>query len=463
MPNNLYLQWLELEPVVGKILNIGPEYRAVVIGDVCNPPTAESVAFAINSSTKGFLPPRLTAAEISAIVDPVLGLLVFDSDNARFTFWDGTSWAAVGTGTGSGATGPAGPTGPASGPTGPSGSVGAQGPTGATGVAGAAGVSGSPGPTGATGANSTIPGPTGPMGLQGPVGTAGPTGANSTIPGPTGPQGPTGAGATGPMGPSGVGPTGPAGTNGPTGATGASSTVPGPTGSIGPTGPAGTGADGATGPTGPQGIQGIQGNSITGPTGSTGLQGVQGIQGIAGPTGPYGIANLLSENPTTYTPPNAVGSNSIAFGDSSYASLAGAVAYAAGSFATPGDAQTVQYLLRNVSTSAAFVELYLDGISDRLIIPANMTWAFYVIVAGHMTGASKSASYEFRGSLRKDATSGSLRLLNLNRTVIAKDDLTWDAEVTVDTFNGVLKIRAKGDAGQTIRWVAKVATVEVGG
>lgn len=236
----------------------------------------------------------------------------------------------------------------------------------------------------------------------------------------------------------------------------------GPDGSAGATGP--TGSTGNDGPTGPQGIQGIQGiQGVTGPTGSTGLQGVQGLQGIAGPTGPNGVANLFDENPTTYTAPNAVGSNAMALGDSAYASLAGSIAHAAGSFATPGDAQAVQYLLRNVSTTSTYVELYLDGVSDRLLIPSDTTWAFYVIIAGHMTGTSKSASYEFRGSLRKDATSGSLRLLNLNRTTIAKDDLTWDTEVSVDTFNGALKIRAKGDSGQTVRWVAKVATVEVGG
>lgn len=135
----------------------------------------------------------------------------------------------------------------------------------------------------------------------------------------------------------------------------------------------------------------------------------------------------------------------------------------AGAFASAGDAQAGSYVLRNTSTTSTYVELYLDGVSDRMIIPSNITWAFYIMLAGHMVGTSKSAAYEYRGTLRKDSTSGSLRLLNLNKTTIAKDDLTWDVDVSVDTFNGVLKIRAKGDTGQTVRWVAKIATVEVGG
>jgi hypothetical protein len=232
-------------------------------------------------------------------------------------------------------------------------------------------------------------------------------------------------------------------------------------GATGPTGASITGPTGAAstvpGPTGPQG------NSITGPTGSTGLQGVQGLQGIAGPTGPNGIAHLYNENATTYTSPNASGSNAIALGDSAYAYLAGSLAHAAGDFASIGDAQAVSYVLRNVTSSNTLVELYLDGASDRMIIPSNTTWSFCASIAGHMTGTSKSAAFEFRGALRKDASSASLRLLNLNKTIIAKDDLAWDADVTVETLNGVLRIRAKGNTGQTVRWVAKVSTVEVGG
>lgn len=430
----------------GKILNVGAEYRAVVIGDACSPPTPESVALAINSTDKGFLAPRLTAAQINAIPSPALGLLVFDTDNTQFTFWNGSGWIAVGTGSGSGATGPAGPTGPSGGPTGPTGPVGATGPTGAQ--------SAIPGPTGPAGLDGAA-GPTGPAGISitGPTGSAGPTGPAGSGGSSTGPTGPTGAiGPTGANGSDGAaGPTGPAGANGPTGPTGADSTVAGPTGPTGPAGP--TGSAGTNGPTGPAGS-----NGFDGPTGPT---------GAVGPTGPAGgggsSALLFNENPTTYTSPSAVGSNAIALGDSAYAFLAGAVTQASGKFAAAGDAQASLYVLRNVSTTTSFVELYLDGVSDRMLIPANATWSFYIMVAGHQVGASQSASFEYRGTLRKDATSSSLRLLNLNKTTIAKDDLTWDTDVTVETLNGVLRIRAKGNTGQTVRWVAKVSTVEVGG
>lgn len=447
--------------MTGKILNIGPEYRAVVIGDACDPPTPDSVALAINSTEKGFLAPRLTASQIAAIVAPVPGLLVYDTDNSQFTFWSGSSWTAVGTGTGSGATGPTGPAGADGLPGGPTGPTGGVGPTGATGA------DGNSGPTGPTGSGAT-----GPTGSAGGVGPTGPTGASVTGPtgavgssgsvGPTGPVGPSVTGPTGPLGPSITGPTGPIGPS-VTGPTGPASTVTGPTGASGSNGPTGPTGPSVTGPTGAGGPTGSDGNN--GPTGPTGAS-VTGPTGAAGPTGPGGggsSAFLYAENPTTYTTPQAVGSNAMAMGNSAYSFLAGGIVHASGSFAMPGDAQSSSFILRNTSTSNALVELYLDGASDRLLIPSNMTWAFYVMLAGHMIGTSYSATYEFRGALRKDATSGSLRLLNLNKTTVAKDDLTWDADVSVDTFNGALRIRAKGNTGQSVRWVAKVSTVEVGG
>ncbi len=47
-----------------------------------------SVMLDVKSSDKGFLPPRMTQAEISAIIDPANGLIVYNTDNSRFYFFD---------------------------------------------------------------------------------------------------------------------------------------------------------------------------------------------------------------------------------------------------------------------------------------------------------------------------------------------------------------------------------------
>ena len=46
----------------------------------------------LSSTTKGFLPPRLTTTQKNAIPSPVPGLMVFDTDKKRIEFYDGTAW-----------------------------------------------------------------------------------------------------------------------------------------------------------------------------------------------------------------------------------------------------------------------------------------------------------------------------------------------------------------------------------
>lgn len=47
----------------------------------------------IESTTQGFLPPRMTTAEINAITNPAEGLFVYNLDNNCFKFYNGTTWS----------------------------------------------------------------------------------------------------------------------------------------------------------------------------------------------------------------------------------------------------------------------------------------------------------------------------------------------------------------------------------
>jgi hypothetical protein len=49
----------------------------------------------IRTTTKGFLPPRMTTAEKNAIATPATGLMVFDTTLARPCFYNGTSWITL--------------------------------------------------------------------------------------------------------------------------------------------------------------------------------------------------------------------------------------------------------------------------------------------------------------------------------------------------------------------------------
>lgn len=55
-----------------------------------------SAVLQADSTTKGFLAPRMTTAQRNAIVSPAVGLLIYNTDSNLFNFWTGSSWLPVG-------------------------------------------------------------------------------------------------------------------------------------------------------------------------------------------------------------------------------------------------------------------------------------------------------------------------------------------------------------------------------
>jgi len=56
---------------------------------------ANSASFQVDSTTTGFLKPRLTTAQKNAIVTPTAGLEIYDTDLNRPCFYNGTSWITL--------------------------------------------------------------------------------------------------------------------------------------------------------------------------------------------------------------------------------------------------------------------------------------------------------------------------------------------------------------------------------
>lgn len=64
--------------------------------NVSNTSTNNSSALVtLNSTTQGFLPPRMTNAQMVAIATPAAGLVVYDTTNNKLNVYDGTAWIAV--------------------------------------------------------------------------------------------------------------------------------------------------------------------------------------------------------------------------------------------------------------------------------------------------------------------------------------------------------------------------------
>jgi hypothetical protein len=59
------------------------------------PPDASAILQA-DSTSEGFLPPRMTNAQMLAIGSPATGLIVYDLSNNQWMGYDGAAWVILG-------------------------------------------------------------------------------------------------------------------------------------------------------------------------------------------------------------------------------------------------------------------------------------------------------------------------------------------------------------------------------
>ena len=173
---------------------------------------------------------------------------------------------------------------------------------------------------------------------------------------------------------------------------------------------------------------------------------------------------LWAENVSSPHAPSATGTNAIAEGSGSSATIWGERAWTNDQFATAGDSQNGNYILRAITTTASATTLYLDaGGTQSLVVPNNSVWTFSILVSARRTDATGGAAgYKFEGILHKDATAGSLAFVGTpSKSVLGETNVAWDATLSVNTTNGALQITGTGEAAKTIRWVAVVNTSEV--
>ena len=73
-------------------LSINSGGQLVVIGSTS---TYNSAQVAIDSTTKGFLPPRMTTTQKNAIATPATGLQVYDTTLNQMSYYNGTTWTNI--------------------------------------------------------------------------------------------------------------------------------------------------------------------------------------------------------------------------------------------------------------------------------------------------------------------------------------------------------------------------------
>ena len=83
MKKNIFITTLLLTCIINS-------YSQVGIGTTNPDPSS---ILDIESTTQGFLPPRMTTTQINAIVNPAEGLFVYNTDTKCFQFFNGTAWS----------------------------------------------------------------------------------------------------------------------------------------------------------------------------------------------------------------------------------------------------------------------------------------------------------------------------------------------------------------------------------
>jgi len=159
----------------------------------------------------------------------------------------------------------------------------------------------------------------------------------------------------------------------------------------------------------------------------------------------------------------ASGATSTAIGRDVLSDQIGELGYASGKFAAQGDAQVRRFAVRNTSTDATATDLFLDGTATRPQIPADSTWFVTAKVVARRTDAdNESAAYRLEACIDRNAGSTAALVGSVTQTVVGEDTAAWDVTLTVNT-SGTINVRATGEAGKTVRWVALIEAIQVTG
>ncbi len=154
--------------------------------------------------------------------------------------------------------------------------------------------------------------------------------------------------------------------------------------------------------------------------------------------------------------------------------ISGAGAWAAGTFATPGDAQTRELIARRQSTSATAVVLTTDnaaaGTGNQLVLPNNSTFLVKLLVNARQTGgtagtAGDSAGWEVTALVKRGANAASTTLIGGGGASLAptyNDAATaaWRLAVTADTTSGCIGLAGTGEANKNVNWMARLLSAE---
>ena len=169
---------------------------------------------------------------------------------------------------------------------------------------------------------------------------------------------------------------------------------------------------------------------------------------------------------------NVSGDNSVALG--TYASDRGikyALVFAAGSFASTGDAQSMQMVARRSTTNATATDLTSNGAeagsTNQLVLPNASAYLVKANVIARENATGDSKSWEVTAHVVRGANAAATALVGTPTVTTlfnAAGAAAWAVAVTADTTNGAIKFTVTGEAAKSIKWVTDIySCVQVSG
>lgn len=256
-------------------------------------------------------------------------------------------------------------------------------------------------------------------------------------------------------------------------------------------------------------IPGGQQNSIASDNGTIGGGGENTIAGTGAGYGTIGGGRLNSIGSTAFTGWIGGGQGNSLSGNHSYGSIAGGLsnnvsasygqctggeandvsgqgsraggrnatdrgrlgcdAWANGQFATKGDAQTGEMILRsdttNATTEAVTANNSAAGTTNQMLLPNTSAYSVrgHLVVRENATG--DCAAFDIRALVRRGANAAATVVVGQTVTQVYADAgaTTWAVAVVADTTNGALQVNVTGEASHSLKWVCKLEAVEVVG
>ena len=137
----------------------------------------------------------------------------------------------------------------------------------------------------------------------------------------------------------------------------------------------------------------------------------------------------------------------------------GVAARASGAFASAGDAQSVAFCARLVTTNDTPTGLFLNGSSTLLTIPSGKALHATVKIIGIKSDGTSTAVYMRQVAIKN--AGGTTALVGSINTIGGDTAAGTSISITADDTNDALAIAVTGITAETWRWVATIDGVEV--